>query len=53
MNRNAYKTTLIFLGIILLGIMLNLFLTEHELLVKEKDVTQTASVNCSNDTEFC
>jgi hypothetical protein len=53
MNHNAYKTTLIFLGIIFVGIILNLFLTEHELVVKNLDSEQAASVNCLEDIENC
>lgn len=53
MNRNAYKSALIFLGIILIALIANLFLTENELLVKEQNPTQTAGINCVEDSALC
>ena len=52
-NRNAFKSALIFLGIIFVGIIVNLFLTENEIFVQKNDVQQTATIYCADDQEIC
>jgi len=42
-----------FLGIIFVGIIINLFLHEHELLVRQDTDQQTASVTCSDADGMC
>ena len=52
-NRNAFKTALIFLGIIFIGIAVNLFLNEDELFVKNSETEVTANVGCLGDGDIC
>lgn len=52
MNKNAIKTTLMFLGIIFFVLMGRLFFNEHELLVTT-NANQIANTSCTQDKEFC
>jgi hypothetical protein len=52
-NHNSFKTALTFLSIIFVVIVINLFLTEDKLFVKNNAANETASVNCLNNTEIC
>ena len=52
-NRNAFKTSLIFLGILFLGIAIRMFDFEDDLFLKSDDHQETASVGCLQDSEIC
>ncbi len=53
LNSNSFKTSLIFLGIIFIAILVRMFTSEHELLVKTPNQTQTASTYCSQGEGRC
>ena len=46
-NRNAYKTALLFLGIIFLGIVVRSFVQGDDLFVTSSAIEQAANVGCS------
>lgn len=51
-NNNAFKTSIMFLLIIFVGIMVRMFLTQDELFVKKSSTQATASIACST-SEIC
>lgn len=51
-NKNAFKTSMIFLGIIFLGIMMRMFLVEDDMFVKTKSKNGTANTVCIFEN-FC
>ena len=51
-NRNSFKTSLIFLGIIFFAVMLRMFLVEDSLFVKSESNTEIANVVCTLEG-FC
>ena len=53
MNKRFVKTSLIFLGIVVVGVMVRLYVTDTELFVST-DSTQTANtLEVCNSGEFC
>ena len=46
LNNNAFKTSLIFLGIIFVTLVIRLLTGGHELLVKQDTSYQSASSSC-------
>jgi len=53
MNKNAVRTSLIFLGIIFFVLMGRLFFNQHELLVISDQPTQSANSSCVGENELC
>lgn len=50
-KNNAAKTSLLFLGIIAIALVVRMFTNEHELFVQSGDsVAPVAGVNCSQST---
>lgn len=45
-NRNAFRTSLMFLGIIFFGIMARMFLVQDNLFVKSDSKNETANISC-------
>jgi hypothetical protein len=52
-NNNWFKTSLLFLGMIVLGLIASLFLNEDTLLVKENSTNQKASAYCVEANPPC
>lgn len=52
MNKNAIKTTLMFMAIIFFALIGRLFFSEHELLVTTDD-SQIANVSCAQEQKIC
>ncbi len=52
-NSNWFKTSLLFLGIIFIGLIASLFLTGDSILVKTDSSEQTANINCLQESAFC
>lgn len=51
-NQNAFKTSMIFLGMIFLGIILRTFLIGDSLFVKTESKNETANITCVFE-KFC
>lgn len=52
-NKNAFKTSLLFLGIILIAIVFRMFMSGHSLLVNNETDKQTVSTICSFGSSYC
>ncbi len=52
-NRNAFRTAIIFLGIIFVGIALTMFTSGDTFLTKNQNPLDIASVGCAEDITRC
>ncbi len=52
-EHNGFKSALLFLAIILLGLISSMFLEKNELFVKENSTKSPANVLCITSSESC
>jgi len=46
LNNNAYKTSLMFLGIIFIAIIIRMFLVQDQIFVQEDSSIELANISC-------